>query len=415
MGTLFLSIILLSIGLSSCEEQRDEREGRFSIFQIIKFENAPCKGSKRNGTCFTAAECKSAGGTEDGKCADGFGVCCHTILSEGGSTSLNQSYIYMASSSAVTAGGRTYSICPSSSDVCRIRFDFTTFTLAPPAIQAVEATYSASVVGEAIGDCTVDQFSITSPNGGSPVICGENKGQHMILDSDGTSCSTVNLGIGGGTVSRQWDIMVTQYKCGEEAGGPSGCLQWHMTATGKIRSFNFPDQANNAAVKDTTTHLSNQVYNICIRKPASKNRICYIPCTNINAAISGGANKQASFGISITATKTAVKTANSAQGTDCADDYLQITGAQSVAIAAIDNAVSSALSKFCGRQFQTTADKAFADESVCTKVVPFQVGVNFGADEVAGGSAAKNGEANTDETEVRPGGTIGFSLCYTTA
>ena len=30
----------------------------------------------------------------------------------------------------------------------------------------------------------------------------------MILDSDGTSCSTVNLGIGGGTVSRQWDIMV---------------------------------------------------------------------------------------------------------------------------------------------------------------------------------------------------------------
>ena len=45
------------------------------------------------------------------------------------------------------------------------------------------------------------------------------------------------------------------------------------------------------------SHLSNQVYNICIRKPASKNRICYIPCTNINAAISGGANKQASFGI----------------------------------------------------------------------------------------------------------------------
>ena len=30
----------------------------------------------------------------------------------------------------------------------------------------------------------------------------------MILDSDGTSCSTVNLGIGGGAVTRQWDIMV---------------------------------------------------------------------------------------------------------------------------------------------------------------------------------------------------------------
>ena len=45
--------------------------------------------------------------------------------------------------------------------------------------------------------------------------------------------------------------------------------------------------------------------------------------------------------------------------------------------------------------------------SIPAKVVPFQVGVNFGADEVAGGSTAKNGEANTDETEVRPGGTIG--------
>jgi hypothetical protein len=97
-----------------------------------------------------------------------------------------------------------------------------------------------------------------------------------------------------------------------------------MTATGKIRSFNFPDQANNAAVKDTTTHLSNQVYNICIRKPSSANRICYIPCTNVDATISAGANVQASFGISRTATAIAVTAANSAQGTDCADDYIQV-------------------------------------------------------------------------------------------
>lgn len=87
-----------------------------------------------------------------------------------------------------------------------------------------------------------DQFSITSPNGGTPVICGGNavniieilaiskyyynnyiqfgilrisiscilslKGQHMIVDSDGTSCSQVNFGIGSAVVTRQWDIMV---------------------------------------------------------------------------------------------------------------------------------------------------------------------------------------------------------------
>ena len=44
-------------------------------------------------------------------------------------------------------------------------------------------------------------------------------------------------------------------------------------------------------------HLSNQNYNICIRKPSTANRICYIPCTNIDATIGAAANVQASFGI----------------------------------------------------------------------------------------------------------------------
>ena len=88
-----------------------------------------------------------------------------------------------------------------------------------------------------------DQFSITSPNGGTPVICGGNavniierltilkyhnnniqfrimrisiscilslKGQHMIVDSDGTSCSHVNFGIGSVVLTRTWDIMVRE-------------------------------------------------------------------------------------------------------------------------------------------------------------------------------------------------------------
>ena len=45
------------------------------------------------------------------------------------------------------------------------------------------------------------------------------------------------------------------------------------------------------------THLSNQAYTICIRKPSGANRICYIPCTNVDATIAAGANVQASFGI----------------------------------------------------------------------------------------------------------------------
>ena len=54
----------------------------------------------------------------------GFGVCCILILSDGGTTSLNQSYIVQASSNSLGVGSREYTVCPCSSDVCRIRFDF---------------------------------------------------------------------------------------------------------------------------------------------------------------------------------------------------------------------------------------------------------------------------------------------------
>jgi len=410
MGTIFLSIIFLVVGLSNCERNENSRQERFSIFQIIKFENAPCTGDTRNGTCFTTAECESAGGTDSGSCADGFGVCCTIILSDGGSTSLNQSYIVTASSAALPAGGQSYKICPSTSDVCRIRFDFTTFTLAAPAGEALEAAFSATT-GASSGQCVEDQFSITSPNGGSPVICGGNAGQHMIMDSDGTSCSTVNIGIGSAVVTRQWDIMVTQYKCGEESGGPPGCLQWHMTATGSIRSFNFPDQTPGTAVADTTTHLANQRYTVCIRKPSSAQRICYVACTSVNEMTNAGANVQSSFGLSL-AFGSAGNAANSVVGAACTSDYILIPGATTAVISAIDNAVAPAATKICGRQLETASDSAWTGNSVCTNVVPFQVSVNFDGNEATDGT---DGQADTDETELRPGGIVGFSLCYTTA
>ena len=54
----------------------------------------------------------------------GFGVCCILILSDGGTTSLNNSYLVQASSTALGVGSREYTGCPCSSDICRIKFDF---------------------------------------------------------------------------------------------------------------------------------------------------------------------------------------------------------------------------------------------------------------------------------------------------
>ena len=42
-------------------------------------KNSPCDGKadpSTTGTCYTSTECNSRGGTVDGNCAAGFGVCC---------------------------------------------------------------------------------------------------------------------------------------------------------------------------------------------------------------------------------------------------------------------------------------------------------------------------------------------------
>ena len=57
------------------------------------------------------------------------------------------------------------------------RFDFESFALSDPVLGTAQATGVANE-GAAIGDCATDQFSITGPNQGSPVICGTNTGQH---------------------------------------------------------------------------------------------------------------------------------------------------------------------------------------------------------------------------------------------
>jgi len=410
LGFAFLAII----SSAHCEESN--RDARFSIFQIIKFANEPCEGGTRNGTCFTAQECEDQGGTDSGSCADGFGVCCSIVLTEGGSSSLNQTYMVQDASTSVAQGVMMYQICPCSADVCRIRFDFTQFMLAAPYVpDAGAGTAKGADHAAATGDCLTDTFSISGPNSGTPVICGTNDGQHMIVDTDGTSCLTVNFGIGGTTgTSRNWDIMTTQYRCGEEAGGPPGCLQWHMEGAGSVRSFNFPTQARGAAVADTTTHLSSQRYSICIRRPTGTTTICYIPCTYVDAS-TPTANTQQSFGLSISS----ADDTSAVSVSECSQDYIEIIGGTSAAIAAAG--IVSDHNMWCGRNFatltaETGAITTAAGTSVCTASAPFRIRVNFDEDEYRTNKDPTIVDTDSTDGEflIRPGGIIGFSLCYTT-
>jgi hypothetical protein len=391
---------------TSREMEKSERDAKvLPIFQVVKFPNDVCKGSSRNGTCYTKEECSSKGGKNDGSCASGFGVCCVFSLSCGKSASENSTYIVQASATAVSSPC-TYTICPCSTDICRIRYDLTTFVLASAQAGTTSSTSAVATHGDAIGDCLTDTFTINAPgNIGSPVICGTNSGYHMILDAS-SSCHTVNFNIGGSTTtSRKWDIRVTQYACGDyDLAGWPGCLQYYTATTSHIQNFAYPTSAT--TVTSSVTHLSNQKYDICIRRAKGYCYICYFPAITGTAVIA-----QISYGLGVATTAPA---ADSAVSTRCSSDYLNIPFGNTAAIAAITTPGTTAthVHRFCGRSLQLAAAAAtITTVTVCSRRSPFVVGVNFDSNEANVGTTAI--VATTNELNLFPGGINGFKLKYT--
>ena len=125
-----------------------------------------------------STECDDRAGTASGSCAEGYGVCCLFSIECGATSSENCTYIEETEVTSLSAPC-TYTICPCTTSVCRIKFDFEDFTLAGPRTGTVTDTASPSSNGDAIGDCLTDRFSITGGIG-TPVICGTNTGQHSM-------------------------------------------------------------------------------------------------------------------------------------------------------------------------------------------------------------------------------------------
>merc|ERR1719427_1938646 len=99
---LLVLIIFLCLGTvcstsASNKTTTSRQEKVFSLFSIVQFPNSACTSTSStysNGTCFTASECSSKGGTAQGNCAAGFGVCCIFSVSATASTiSENCTYI----------------------------------------------------------------------------------------------------------------------------------------------------------------------------------------------------------------------------------------------------------------------------------------------------------------------------------
>merc|ERR1712172_167385 len=399
-------------------EATETREGKvLPVFQVVKFPNAVCAGASRNGTCYTAEECSTKGGSSDGSCASGFGVCCVFTLSCGGSASENQTYLIQSSVTTLTNPCK-YTICPSSTDICRIRFDFTTMVLAGAVAGSITAAATAvgaagTLNGPNVGDCTDDQFSISGGLGrGSPTICGTNTGYHMIVDADRTAntCHTALFNIGGTTsTSRSWNILVTQYACGDtDNSGWPGCLQYYTATSSNIQNFGFPPTIT--AVTSAVTHLSNQHYDICIRRASGYCYICYNPTIIVTGiAIGTPIAAQISFGLSIGGIAASPSALISA---DCTQDWIEIPGADTAAIAAISTAALANGGRLCGRALSSVTDLLTTTTAgtVCGRHLPFRVGVDFDNNERDSIVAADM--TTVTEQNGSPGGIIGFKLTY---
>merc|ERR1719362_541661 len=424
-GLSLFTLVIVCVAEPNVEpeslETTDTREGKvLPVFQVVKFPNDVCAGASRNGTCYTAEECSTKGGTSDGSCASGFGVCCVFALSCGGSASENQTYLIQSSVTTLTSPCK-YTICPSSTDICRIRFDFTTMVLAGAVAGTVTAAATAvgaagTLNGPLIGDCVDDQFSISGGTGRStPTICGTNTGYHMIVDADstGNTCHTALFNIGGTTTtSRSWNVLITHYSCGDtDSSGWPGCLQYYTATANNIQNFGFPTSTT-AAVGAEVTHLSNQHYDICIRRASNFCYICYSPTILATIIADGGTPEaaQISFGVSIGGI---AAMPSSLISNTCTADWIELPGADTATIAAIAAAALTNGGRLCGRSLSSAAGTTVAiatTGTVCARHLPFRVGVDFDSNEQDSSGAAI--AVNTDDANGSPGGIIGFKLTY---
>merc|ERR1719331_3632161 len=428
-GLSLFTLVIVCVAEPNVEEtitsdtvNTETREGKIlPVFQVIKFPNDVCSGATRNGTCYTSEECSTKGGASDGSCASGFGVCCVFALACGASASENQTYLVQASVTTLTNPCK-YTICPCGTNICRIRFDFTTMVLAGAVAGTVTAAATAvgaagTLNGPLIGDCVDDQFSISGGTGrGTPTICGTNTGYHMIVDADrtGNTCHTALFNIGGTTTtSRSWNVLITQYSCGDtDSSGWPGCLQYYTASANTIQNFGFPPTIT--AVTSGVTHLSNQHYDICIRRGSGYCYICYSPTiiAATTAAIGTPIIAQISFGVSIGST--AANPASLISNT-CTQDWIEIPGADTAAIAAISAAALTNGGRLCGRALSSAGNSltnaaSIVTGTVCARHLPFRVGVDF--DNGERDSIVTADMTTLLEQNGSPGGIIGFKLTY---
>jgi len=231
-----------------------------SLISVVTFNNDPCdteSGVPLQGTCYTDKECKALAGTADGTCANDYGVCC--VISGNVTISTSGSYFKGTLNGNVNSTARTIFPFVKPTPPTYLAYQpATALTLNPPAgtTQIRFDFETLTLLGPIEGDCNNDTVTVVGANPGAsiPVICGENSGQHMIVDIDNSE-GPYNLIISTSEVEfeRSWKIKVTFLSSGDAS--PRRCLQYFTEPSGEFSSFNY--------VEDSGIAINNQDYAVC--------------------------------------------------------------------------------------------------------------------------------------------------------
>merc|ERR1739844_91666 len=383
LSKMFKGMIVIYVAVLTVAAAKEAKA--FSLFNVVTFNNDACTSTSittqsgaRIGQCFTAEECTAKGGTASGGCAMGFGTCClFTQDTCGGTVENNCTHIQNDGFPTALTGTATtalpncnYQINKAQADVCSLRLDFLTFNT-----QAGNVALITAAVGDSAGACRDTFGVITNTNGSAvtPVICGQNDGQHMYIDIGPSETATATIGFTfmALAATRTWEIKVTQLECGNPMTPPDGCLQYHTGTAGQLTTFNY---AGNAL------HLQNQNYNICIRQEMGMTCTVYTVC----AAIAG---QGAPFSLNNIDVAGTAATAKGLTDFGCSEDFIEISGSSEVCGVALNN-------KYCGDVLTTeTATAATLNNPICDCTLPFRVGIFTDGALTAAGAA--NEDADT--------------------
>ncbi|CAL4126242.1 unnamed protein product [Meganyctiphanes norvegica] len=223
-----------------------------SPLTVVRIKNDPCESADgMMGTCDSKLACVKAGGKAHGICAQGFGVCCIVMISEGGVSSANNTVIQKTSFDEGL--DISYTIMKMNENICQFRLW----------VQDLDLFEVSSN-----GICDYDYMKINQDVHKFDKICGLSLNLHYYIDVDDDYAIFSFHTDAKISYERFWTIYVQQISCNMAA--PYGCGQWYWGLEGTITIWSNVDPEDNHWY-----YIDNQEYAICIRWEAGYCEIEY--------------------------------------------------------------------------------------------------------------------------------------------